>query len=193
MPRVIHFSATCSLVRGELAGIYVGEGLLPIPAKVVEKIMRWDFVEMAKLLPEFWTSTVCKDPTSPSTLRPGMLQQKWAVTDITTWVQCFATYTSVMSGPHPQAMPEFLANLIFILRASQDFGGVTWVTYDSAFLRQAFITGNWHWSKVNPIIAICFVWCHPHGDSLRALSQPVPPGSRMHFSGRPRPCCGVTS
>ena len=53
-------------------------------------------------------------------------------------------YTSVMSTAHPQAVPELLAYLIFILRASQDFGGVAWVTYDAAFRQQASIMGNQH-------------------------------------------------
>ena len=62
-----------------------------------------------------------------------------------------------MSTTHPKAVPELLAYLIFILRASQDFGGVAWVTYDAVFRRQAFITGNQQWSKVNPsLYSICF-------------------------------------
>ena len=69
----------------------------------------------------------------------------------------FSTYVSVMSTVHPHAVPELLAYLIFILRASQDFGGVAWVTYNAAFRRQAFITGNHQWSKVNPsLYSICF-------------------------------------
>ena len=75
--------------------------------------------------------------------------------DIASWIQCFATYVSVMSTSHLQAVPELLAYPIFILRVSQDFGGV--VTYDSAFRRQAFITGNRQWSKINPTLySICF-------------------------------------
>ena len=77
--------------------------------------MRWDFMETADLLPDLWTSTVCKKLTSPSTLRLGMYQRKRAVTDIATWVQCLATYTGVMPRPHPQAVPELLAYLIFML------------------------------------------------------------------------------
>ena len=45
----------------DAAGIYVGEGLLPVPAKLAEKIVRWEFVEMAELLPEFWTPVAGKD------------------------------------------------------------------------------------------------------------------------------------
>jgi len=89
--------------------------------------------------------------------KQGVSRRRRTVTDIATWVQCFATYVSVMSSAHPQAVPELLAYLIFVLRASQDFGGVAWVTYDAAFRRQAFITGNRQWSRVNPsLYSICF-------------------------------------
>ena len=43
------------------AGIYVGEGLLPVPAKLAENIKRWEFTDMAELLPEFWTSSSAKE------------------------------------------------------------------------------------------------------------------------------------
>ena len=32
------------------AGIYVGEGLLPVPAKLAEKIKHWEFVEVVDLV-----------------------------------------------------------------------------------------------------------------------------------------------
>lgn len=128
-----------------------------MPAKLAERIIKWEFIEMGELLPEFWSPSAGKDSATQPPARTGTHRRKRAVTDVATWVQCFATYTSVMSGPHPGSVPELLAYLIFILRASQDFGGVAWVTYDSAFRRQAFITGNRQWSKVNPsLYSICF-------------------------------------
>ncbi len=33
-------------------GIYVGEALPPVPAKLAGRIQAWEFVEMAELLPE---------------------------------------------------------------------------------------------------------------------------------------------
>jgi hypothetical protein len=144
-----------SEVHSLAAGIYVGEGLLPVPAKLAEKIAKWEFVDMAELLPEFWSLSP-KDLVTNTPPRHNP-RRKRAITDIATWIQCFATYVSVMSTPHPQSVPELLAYLIFILRASQDFGGLAWVTYDAAFRRQAFITGNRQWSKVNPsLYSICF-------------------------------------
>ena len=150
-PRCSATSSLASVRPSPTAGIYVGEGLLPVPAKLAEKITRWE------LRTECWSSFGPKESVSAPGTRYGGYRHKRAVTDIATWVQCFATYVSVISTPHPQAVPELLAYLIFILRASQDFGGVAWVTYDAAFRRQAFITGNQQWSKVNPsLYSICF-------------------------------------
>ena len=132
---------------------------------------------MAELLPEFWGSTSGKEASQPGTSRAASARRKRAVTDIATWVQCFATYISVMSTSHPGAVPELLAYLIFILRVSQDFGGVAWVTYDAAFRRQAFITGNRLWSKVNPsLYSICFSGVARTGqrcDLCLSLSHPT--------------------
>jgi hypothetical protein len=36
---------------------YVGEGIAPVPKRVADRILRWDFVEMGELLPEFGLST----------------------------------------------------------------------------------------------------------------------------------------
>ena len=158
-------------------GIYVGEGLLPVPAKLAEKITRWEFVDMAELLPEFWSTVNPRESASNSVITQSGARRKRAVTDIATWLQCFATYTSVMSTAHPQAVPELLAYLIFILRASQDFGGVAWATYDAAFRRQASITSNRQWSRVNPsLYSICFSGVARTGtrcDLCLSLSHPT--------------------
>ena len=113
---------------------------------------------MAELLPEFCLSLNPRDTSSTPVTAQSGTRCKRIVTDIATCLQCFATYTSVMSTAHPQAVPELLACLIFILHASQDFGAVAWVTYDAAFRHQAAITGDRQWSKVNPsLYSRCFL------------------------------------
>ena len=155
-------AAMCNLLSvggdsqsAKLPGLYVGEGLPPVPVKLVEKIHKWEFVDMAEMLPEYWgTAQNSKAETSFGNMRPAA---KKKVTDIMSWVQCFAVYTSVMASKNPEAVPEMLAYLVCILRTSQDFGGLAWVNYDSAFRRQAAATGNRQWSRVNPsLYSICF-------------------------------------
>ena len=35
-------------------GIYIGEGLPPVPLKLAEKIRKWEYTDMSELLPGFW-------------------------------------------------------------------------------------------------------------------------------------------
>ena len=51
-------------------GVYVGDGLPPVPPKLATKIRRGDFVEMGKLLPEFWSSWKEEDGESRKGLKP---------------------------------------------------------------------------------------------------------------------------
>ena len=38
-------------VRPPTSGVYVGEALLPMPTKLATKILRWEFVDIAEMLP----------------------------------------------------------------------------------------------------------------------------------------------
>ena len=134
-------------------GVYVGEGLPPVPVKLAERIRRWDYVDMAELLPEFWP--VAK-PDDTDGRKAGQKKPR-QITDFSTWLHCFATFTGILGGQFPEAIPELMAYLITISRVSQDFAGLAWVRYDSAFRRQAAITGNRKRSQVNPsLYSLCF-------------------------------------
>ncbi len=41
-----------TVAGGKGAGVFMGEGLPPVPARVVERIRRWEYIEMYELLPE---------------------------------------------------------------------------------------------------------------------------------------------
>ena len=46
-------------------------------------------------------------------------------------------------------VPELMAYMGIIVRASQDYAGLGWVRYDSAFRHQAAFSGNKQWTVVN--------------------------------------------
>ena len=144
--------ATASLTPAS-AGVYVGDGLPPVPQKLADKIRRWEFVDMGELLPEFWS--LPKDEDSAKSAAPARRSRK--VTDIFSWLQCYATYASVLGPQFPEAIPELLAYMASIIRVSQDYSGLAWVRYDAAFRRQAALTGNRRWSQINATIyTVCF-------------------------------------
>ncbi len=137
-----------------LPGVYVGDGRPPVPQKLADRILRWEFIDMGELLPEFWS--LAKEEES-SGRRPITSRRARKVTDIFTWVQCFGSYVSVL-GPHfPKVIPELMAYMATIVRVSQDYTGLAWVRYDAAYRRQAALTGNRGWSRINSTMyTMCF-------------------------------------
>lgn len=97
------------------------------------------------------------DEASGSSIQGQQPRRRKKVTEITVWLQCYGLYVSVLASEHPQAIPELMAYMITMLRVSQDFAGSAWVNYNSAFRRQADITGDQKWSRINPsMYSICF-------------------------------------
>ena len=145
---------TATAVEGTVKqpGVYVGDGLPPVPAKLAARIRRWEFVEMHELLPEFWA-----DPRGETSGNTSRGKGKKRAQDIQVWLQCFAQYVSVLSSIHPTAVPELMAYMVGVLRASIEFEEGAWAAYDSAYRRQAAATGHRQWSRVNPsLYTLCF-------------------------------------
>ena len=138
-------------IRSE--GVYIGDGIPPIPDKLATKIRRGEFVEMGELLPEFW-SLKAEDGEPNRDSKPRRTRK---VTDIFTWLQCFGAYVSVRATQAPHLIPEFMAYMAMIVRVSQDYSGLAWVRYDAAFRRQAALTNNTRWSAINSTLyTMCF-------------------------------------
>ena len=134
-------------------GVSLSDGLVTVPKKLAEKIWRWEFVELGELLPE---SAVGKaEDNTPNPLALGRRRRQ--VTDIHTWIQCFASYVSVMSMRFPEAVPDLLAYMIAIMRASREFSGLAWAQYDAAYRHHAANNNIRRWSQINSsLYSICF-------------------------------------
>lgn len=93
--------------------------------------------------------------------------QKKLIPDLTTWMQCFTVYASVLATKHPQYLPEMLAYSRDIIRASMQFKWPSWVIYNTLYRRHMAEIGQRDWSKVDlSIYARCFTgqaknpsWC----------------------------------
>ena len=73
------------------------------------------------------------------------------------WVQCLACYAGVVTANQPERVPDLLAYLIQIVKASLDFDGSAWATYDGTFRRQAAAIRGTQWSRLNPsFFSMCF-------------------------------------
>ena len=109
---------------------------------------------MAELLPEFWAQKL--EEKGSQTQAAGISRRKRPVTELKAWLQCFAIYVAVISGRHPEPVPELMLYMA-IVRALEDYTGLAWVCYDAAYRRQAAANGNRTWSRINPsLFSLCF-------------------------------------
>ena len=119
----------------------------PVPKKLAEKIWSGEFLEFSELLPS-WLG-------GPELTLQDLVANKdrqneaKRITTIQQWVVCFNTYTSVMSGCHPQRVQDLLAYAFIITKASLDYEGTPWLAFDSHFRRVAAASRLADWSQVN--------------------------------------------
>ena len=97
-------------------GTYVDDGLPPVPQRMVDRVHKGEYIEMGDMLPEFWVAP--REGKEATAQRLARNRGRRQTQDICVWSQCFAIYVAVMSTKWPQRVPEMMAYMIQIIRAS---------------------------------------------------------------------------
>ena len=116
-----------------------------LPPKLVKRILNLEFVEMADLLPEAWP----EESAAADAGHQHRRARRPPVTDILTWLECYASMAAVLSTRYPGKISEFWAYQISILRAARNFEGPAWVAYDRQYRREALARKDLNWSTCN--------------------------------------------
>ena len=125
----------------------LGEGLPPIPAKLVAKIQRGDYVDMAELLRENMEMACRQAATStPSDTQKSSRRE---VPDILSWITCFGMYASVVAEKYPDRVRQLFAYQTMLGRETRRCGGKGWMAYDMMFRQQAASNPKVDWSVLN--------------------------------------------
>ena len=74
------------------------------------------------------------------------------ITDIALWTECFTTLAAALSAHYPDKAPHFMAYLRTIVRASRNFEGPAWASYDAAYRRQAANNRSLDWAIPDPAL-----------------------------------------
>ena len=122
-------------------GVYIGEGLPPVPSKLAKKIRAGEFVEMGELLDT-------KEEGEPECKKRCGRR----VVDIFTWLQCFGVYVSIRGVQSPTSILEFMAYMSMIVRVNQEYAGMAWLNYDTLFRKHAALRRDTKWSVINTTI-----------------------------------------
>ena len=137
----------------EQQGVCIGEALPPIPEKLMNRIYRWEFIDMVELLPEALVSARAPSQIGPSAL----VYRKRPVSDVLIWVQYFGIYVGILAKQFPDAVPELMSYMVSIIKASADNQGLAWVKYDTFYHRRAAATNCRKWSQINSsLFSLCF-------------------------------------
>ena len=136
--------------KSDISSFSLGEGLAPIPAKLVAKILKGDYVDMAELLRDNMEAERRRPRSqhmdSASTSGGGSRRE---VPDLFSWIQCFGMYAAVVTSKHPEKTQQLFAYQTTLVREARRCGGKGWLAYDSMFRQQASLSPDCDWSKLN--------------------------------------------
>ena len=135
----------------------MSEGLPPVPAKLVGKICRGEFVDMAEMLRDNIEAERHRGTaTEPSKLSGHRRRE---IPDILSWIKCFGTYACVVASQHPEKVTQRLAYQTTVIREARRCGGAGWQGYDAMFRQHAASAGaEADWSKLNSsLFAVTFL------------------------------------
>ena len=127
----------------------VSEGLPPVPQKLVAKILRLEFVDMAELLQDNVEAERRRGKNDTPCSSSAHRTARREIPDILSWTQCFGIYVSVMASKYPTRVPMMLAYQTTLLREARRCGGAGWQNYDSSFRQLAACNPKADWSKIN--------------------------------------------
>ena len=67
-------------------GMYVGDGLPPVPKRMVDRINKGEYIEMGDLLPEFWVAP--REGEEAAAQKLARNRGRRQTQDICVWSQC---------------------------------------------------------------------------------------------------------
>ena len=137
----------------KMTKVWLGEGLGSIPKRLQERMLRWEFVDLAEFRQRSAAEkTASEENTDKLMVLPGFEvahTKRKPVTDIITWVQCFSRYTAAMSQSYPECTPGFMSHMITVLKAYAEVEEPAWWEYDEAFREKMASTGNRSWKGMD--------------------------------------------
>ena len=111
--------------------VAIGSGLLTVLKRLVERIQKWEYVDLAELLPSQSLHDQVVDSRARFTLFPGyeiVRPKKRQVESITDSVKAFTVFPAVVATTETTRVPELLAYQLTIIKAAQSMaynGGPT--------------------------------------------------------------------
>ena len=128
-----------------ILGAGLGPAFPPVPGKLVQHIEQGCFIELGDLLPECLGYQCQSLHDESSSTKP----KRHTVSDIVEWLQCFGTYTAIISLKSPSRVLDLLGYQNLILHTFREFKGDVWLEYDRCFRQQAAAIPSDNWAVMD--------------------------------------------
>ena len=159
------------------SAVVVAEGIPPVSCRLVEKVRKWEYVNLADLL---------KDHNSPDHLivingqilsvpdqKPYSSNQ--VIGDIYTWIQAYNIFKAILLSAEDMMKEEaagLVAHSYLILQMSKDLQGSQWLQYAQNFREWAAAKGIRKWGELNfSIYGRCLATQQPGVPELQATNK----------------------
>ena len=186
--------------------LILSSSLPPVPAKLVEKIQRGQFVDFKELLVDNVTLLQRLGELGPSQMsHPLIVNSKLReIQDPLSWVSCFLAFMATRC--QDQEMRELAAYGQIVLHLARKHGGKGWLSYDKLFRQQKAAGASMSWAELNPslmaatvlgnsgepgrVCSLCMASDHVSHEcalaSMEAQSKPPTPRQTTRAYSRPR-------
>lgn len=142
---------------GKSTSSVIAEGMPPIPQKLLDKIRRWDYIDLALLLndPYHKVEELPIQQQGQVILFQSVEQaqkRKKQIEDISSWVQAFSVYVAALSSAETTTREEgvgLVAHLHLINQLARELGGSQWLKYDADYREWAAAKGVRTWGELN--------------------------------------------
>ena len=136
----------------EATPLILGESLPVVPVKLVKKILKGDFVDMADLLKdnlEVERRRYSQERESGHASSGQTPHYRREVPDMLSWLNCFSLYAAVITSKYPHKARELWAYQAMMVSEQRRCGGRGWLLYDSGFRQQLTSVEAADFSKIN--------------------------------------------
>ena len=116
--------------------VVTGVGLPALPSKLSMKILANDYNDFAELPPTKGRGRPVSqllDGLIIVVLAADLLQTQKLISDLATWLQCFAIYVATLATKFPGRIPKLMAYQTTIAKASMKYKWPSLVVYDQNF------------------------------------------------------------
>lgn len=189
---------------GKTAATVVAEGIPPIPTKLLEKVRRWEFIDLALLVTE--SGLKSEDFPASQDGRVILIQsveqaqkRKKQIADVLTWSRAFAVLMAGLASAPATTMEEMvglIAHLHLVTQLHKDLGEARCLRYDQDFREWAAAKGVRKWGELNLTIygrclSIQVTSAHPRSISPPPTQRPRRAGDKRGRLSRNNPKKGA--